>query len=132
NLFSSYGVSRDRIRLELDIERTEVVVDTAIPCGLIINELVTNALKHAFPNGREGSIKVTFKRKKSDGYLLEVKDDGVGLSRDLDVCRAGSLGLQLVVILLEQLKGKLKIDSRGGATFRMEFDEYFEAGAMLY
>ena len=107
-------------------------MDTAIPCGLIINELVTNALKHAFPKGREGSIQVTFKRRKPGGYLLEVRDDGVGLSRDLDVCKAGSLGLQLVVILLEQLKGKLEIDSRGGTTFRMEFGEYFEAGAMLY
>jgi len=132
NLFSSYGISRERISLDLDIETTEVVVDTAIPCGLIINELVTNALKHAFPKGRKGSISVTFKRRKPSGYLLEVRDDGVGLSRDLDVCKAGSLGLQLVVILLEQLKGKLEIDSRGGATFRMEFDEYFEAGAMLY
>jgi len=132
NLFSSYGVSRDRVGLLLEVEKSQVVVDTAIPCGLIINELVTNALKHAFPDDRKGIIKVFFGRRKPHGYRLEVKDNGIGIPRNLDVCRAGSLGLQLVVVLLEQLNGRLELIVEGGTAFRMDFEEYHEAGATLY
>ncbi|MGD8353795.1 MAG: PAS domain S-box protein, partial [Pseudomonadota bacterium] len=132
NLMVSYGADRNRIKLEIEAEKTEMVVDTAIPCGLIINELITNALKHAFPGDRRGTISLTFRRMRNRNYLLVVSDDGVGIPRDMDINDTSTLGMQLVSALTGQLGGTLKVRRSAGTGFTIKFREYHEAGSVLY
>jgi two-component sensor histidine kinase len=97
-------------------------VDRAIPAGLILNELVSNALKHAFPEGRGGEVNIHLRRE--DGTIhVEVADNGAGLPAGLDLKKTKSLGLKIVDILTRQLKGSVEISSEGGASFRFSFPE---------
>ena len=123
DLFSAYGVQASPINLELDIEEITLNIDTAIPCGLIINELVSNALKHAFLASQEGKITIVFHAEDSKHLTLIVRDTGQGLPKDFDFNTTKSLGLQLVNILTNQLEGTLEIDCRSGAEFRISFSE---------
>ena len=132
NLFSSYKVGHDRVKLELNVEHTDMVVDTAIPCGLIINELISNALKHGFPDDRAGTVTVRFHSMGDKEYYLEVSDDGVGLPPGLDITNTTSLGMQLVKVIVEQLAGTLEVERKQGASFKIHFAEYLEAGTILY
>jgi two-component sensor histidine kinase len=132
NLLGSYGVKEDQVRLETDVESVDLVVDTAIPCGLILNELISNSLKHAFPDGRKGTIRISFKTIGDDLYEITVADDGDGPPEGTNVLESSSLGLQLVTMLIEQLHGKLQVETVGGLTFRFSFKEYYEAGTELY
>lgn len=120
NLFNTYAAG-SRIKTKLDVQG-KLNLETAIPLGLITNELVTNSLKHAFPQGREGTISITLKPWQ-DHYLFLVEDDGVGMPPDLDINKLDTLGLQLVSSLVKQLDGVLTIESPPGTVFRMEFDE---------
>ena len=121
NLFSSYNISFNFIDLKITIDNLKVDIDTAIPCGLIINELVTNSLKYAFPGIGKGQICITFLQQDNNTLYLKVSDDGVGLPPDFDIEQIQSLGLQLVVNLTEQLGGKLEIDSTNGTSFAITF-----------
>ena len=95
-------------------------VDMAIPCGIILNELVSNSLKHAFPSGRSGEIRIHLSWR--DGQCsLAVKDDGVGLPPDLDPYETQSLGMTIIRALTDQLAGTLKVSSNGGAEFTITF-----------
>jgi PAS domain S-box-containing protein len=132
NLLISYGADQDRIKLDINTEKTEMVADTAIPCGLIINELITNCLKHAFPGERRGTISLSFKQLKSKDFLLTVSDDGVGIPEDVDITSTNTLGMQLVTVLVGQLGGTLKVKRRNGIRFTIRFKEYHEAGSVLY
>lgn len=132
NLFKSYAVEPERITLNIEAEDIQIVVDTAIPCGLIINELVSNSLKHAFPNGREGKISIIFRQLEEEKYYMEVSDNGVGIPADLDIKKTSSLGLQLVTVLVDQLKGEMEISSTDGTTFAIHLTEYREAGTKMY
>ncbi len=112
--------------LEVQVEDVPLDIDTAIPCGLIINELVANALEHAFPDDRDEATasEVTVDRRVEDGqYLWTVSDNGVGLSPDLDFRNTQSLGLQLVNLLTEQLQGTITLDRTGGTSFTIAFAE---------
>jgi two-component sensor histidine kinase len=120
SLFRSYGTSTDRVALDLELDDLTLSVDTAIPYGLVINELVSNALRHAFPDGRKGELRLTL-RSSGSGCTITIRDDGIGLPADLDVRHAQSLGLQLVNTLVEQLDGTLEILSGEGTAFRMSF-----------
>jgi two-component sensor histidine kinase len=131
NLFVSYGVDQEDVDLIMEIDASEIVVDTAIPCGLIVNELITNSLKHAFPENMKGEIRVGFKSLRDDGYLLTVFDNGVGLPEDLDIEKTLSLGLKLVVVLVEQLGGTIKFNGTDGTAISITFNEYLEAGTEL-
>ncbi len=122
SMFNSYGVDRGRISGHVDIEPLPMGVDRAIPAGLILTELLSNSLRHAFPSGRAGSIRVEGGR--SDGrVMLVVRDDGVGVPENVEPRRAGSLGLEIVDILTRQLKGAFELDRSGGATFRVSFPD---------
>jgi len=132
NLMVSYGADRDRIKLEIRTEKTELVVDTAIPCGLIINELITNSLKHAFPGKRCGTISLSFRQLRNKDYQLTVGDDGVGVPRGLDIYSTKTLGMQLVTVMVGQLGGTVKVGRRDGTRFTIRFREYHEAGSILY
>ena len=122
-LVRSYGVNAARIAVKIEVEDISVGIDAAIPCGLIINELVSNALKHAFPNSRKGEIIVVF-RSANEHIELRVIDNGVGIPEDIDFETTNSLGLHLVAILAEdQLEGEITLDRSKGAAFHIRFKE---------
>jgi two-component sensor histidine kinase len=127
DLFKFYVIDTRKITLNLDISEIAFEIDTAIPCGLLINELLSNALKHAFPDGREGEISISLKKKGSEGgleYELTAKDNGVGIPEDLDIATTNSLGLQLISSLAEhQLQGKMDLQRTGGTAFHISFKE---------
>ncbi len=121
DLFRFYAVRRQRIGLRLETDDVRLEVGRAISCGLIVNELVTNALKHAFPDGASGEIRIAF-RQRQDGYELVVADNGCGLPPGQSLDGDQSLGLRLVSILAEdQLKGRLTVVPGPGAEFRIRF-----------
>jgi PAS domain S-box-containing protein len=121
NIFHASGVSPASITLGVDVEPTLLPVDKAIPCGLILNELITNALKHAFPGGRGGSIRVELRNAPGGAVMLGVSDDGIGLACDVDPRSSTTLGMQLVSTLVEQLDGELEVRRRDGMAFRIIF-----------
>jgi PAS domain S-box-containing protein len=121
HLFHSYGVGVDRIHLRTDLDRLSLNLDAAMPCGLIINELISNSLKYAFPEGRSGEIRIEL-REHADGMArLVVADNGVGLRADIDWVNTRSLGLRLVRSLAEQLGGKIEVSSQAGTEVRLAF-----------
>lgn len=119
HLFRSYGVRSDRIALSIHVEDVDLGIDAAIPCGLIINELVSNSLKHAFPQGK-GEISVGL-RQHGDRYILVVRDNGVGLPEGLDFPNTETLGLQIVNALTDQLGGSIELGSGAGTEFKVTF-----------
>lgn len=121
HLYRTYVVNSNLIRLELAVENVQLNVDAAIPCGLMLNELVSNSLKYAFPHGQSGKICVKLARAGDDRLILIVHDNGVGLPQDLDVKNSKSLGLKLVQILSKQLEGDLSFHSENGTEFRVAF-----------
>ncbi len=122
NLFQSYVENSGKIRLNMNIENIQLDIDFAIPCGLIINELVTNCIKYAFPEGRFGEIKIVFRKTGEDMLELIIGDNGIGIPFDMDFRKTGSLGLHLVTILAEnQLHGKINLNRNEGTEFIIEF-----------
>ena len=121
NLFRSYGNDMSQIHLQLDVSKTSLDLERAIPFGLIINELVSNALKYAFPAGRAGTVQVTFHTESAGQYTLRVADDGIGLPAGLDLTQLKSLGLQLVQDLIQQLSGTLTIAQGHSTEFCVSF-----------
>ena len=120
SLFRSYRVDTADITLTVNVEDVLLNVETAIPCGLIVNELVSNALKYGFPDGRSGEIWVEL--FSDDGeFTLAVRDNGIGIRPELDLRRTKSLGLKLVTTLTRQLRGSLELDRDGGTEFRITF-----------
>ncbi|HUH66243.1 MAG TPA: PAS domain S-box protein [Syntrophales bacterium] len=123
SLFSTYKVNAAQIKLAVDADGISLGVDTAIPCGLIINELVSNSLKHAFPDNRTGKIDITVRPVGPGELELVVGDDGVGVPMDLDIINAKSLGLHLVTLLAKnQLRGHIEMVRYRGTSFRIRFE----------
>jgi PAS domain S-box-containing protein len=120
SLFRSYGVNTQNITLTIEVEHVALGIDAAIPCGLIINELISNSLKHAFPDGKG---EITVKMRSVDGTIhMTVSDDGVGMPETVDFATAESLGLHLVAMLAEdQLGGKVVLDRNAGTAFHITF-----------
>jgi PAS domain S-box-containing protein len=121
HLFRAYGVDPDRIKVELDLDSVTLDLDRAVPCGLIVNELVSNALKYAFPSGRPGHLAVGMAHCPQKGYSLAVSDNGIGLPANVEQGRPASLGLHLVRLLTKQLAGTMTIDRTHGTAFTIEF-----------
>ena len=123
NLMQTYGFEQTRVALQVEMERLPLAVGQAIPAGLILNELISNALKHAFPAGRAGSVRIRG-YQRGGKVTLEVRDDGTGLSQPLELLQAKSLGLRIVSILTRQLKGSFEAlcePSPQETIFRMSF-----------
>ena len=121
NLFETFDAGERGISRTIDVGAIRLSVDVAIPCGLIVNELVTNALKHAFPGGREGIVRVIL-REGADGALdLTVGDDGVGMPDGMDPRKTSSLGLDLVFTFADQLGAAVEIGRQGGTFYRFRF-----------
>ena len=109
------------IKTDIDVENIVIDINKAIPCGLIINELITNAFKHAFPNGQNGKITITMNQHDKNSYILIISDNGIGLQENLDFKKTESLGLQLVTGLVRQLQGNIDVDRTTGTKFTIIF-----------
>jgi two-component sensor histidine kinase len=114
-LHGQYALHPERIRLDLECDPTSLGIDKAIPCGLILTELLSNAFKHAFPDGREGVVAVRL-RNRDGQVLLKVTDDGVGLPPEEEMLKKQSLGTRLVRSLTGQVGARLEIDQRRPGT----------------
>lgn len=122
DLFEYYGANTGNIALNINVENVSLGIDSAIPCGLIINELVTNSLKYAFPDGRKGELKISLSATNENMVELIISDNGIGIPEDLDFRNTQSLGLHLVTILVEnQLHGEINLDRSKGTEFRIKF-----------
>jgi PAS domain S-box-containing protein len=120
-IFRSYRGTIGNISLSCAAPGIFFGIDTAVPCGLVVSELVTNALKHAFPDGRDGAVRVDLKRSEDGGFNLMVADNGVGLPEGFDPLTAKTLGMQLIRNLALQLGGVVDCSSTDGALFRITF-----------
>jgi PAS domain S-box-containing protein len=121
SVFEATRISPSTVALNLVVEDIDLAVDKALPCGLILNELISNALKHGFPNGRRGVIRVELRRSDRASACLVVADDGVGMAAGLDLDKSKSIGMRLVSMLTRQLQGKLDLTREPGLTVRITF-----------
>jgi two-component sensor histidine kinase len=121
DIFYSYGVKSGSIEPVINIDDINLNIDTAIPLGLIVNELVTNSVKYAFPQG-EGTIRVELKSLQ-DGMELVIADDGMGLPEEFDIEKTETLGLQLVKSLTDQIDGEIELERGQGTKFKLKFKE---------
>jgi PAS domain S-box-containing protein len=119
-LFLSYQIDPDAIEFETQIDTISLDINTALPLGLLLTELITNALKYAFPEGRKGKLQVSIQQENNQ-KVLTVADDGIGFPEHLDFQKTKSLGLQLVMGLVQQLQGTIKMKKDQGTTFTITF-----------
>jgi two-component sensor histidine kinase len=121
-LYQSSAPQAGRIELVTEIEELPLTITHAIPCGLIVNELVSNAFTHAFPGERKGTITISLRSPEPQAYELTVSDNGIGLPEAIDPHTTTSLGLHLITILVEdQLKGEITVERTGGTRVRIRF-----------
>jgi PAS domain S-box-containing protein len=123
NLYYSYEAGSKDIALTINVDNVQLGIDTAIPCGLIINELVSNSLKYAFPSGRSGEIIIDLHWQDDTELILRVSDNGIGFPQNIDFKNTKSLGLQLVIALTNQLDGNIELNRDIGTEFKLKFPE---------
>jgi len=121
DLFDSYAASPDTIAVRIDVDDIFLEIDTAIPCALIINELVSNCLKYAFPQSKKGEVRIGLHPENDGKSILMVSDDGIGFPENVDFQNTRSLGLRLVNTLVNQLGGMMEVRSEGGTEFKIVF-----------
>lgn len=122
DLFNSFLEDPERVELVMELEDLNLDINTAIPLGLILNELLTNSMKYAFPNGQYGSITIKFFRE-NEKYVMIVNDNGIGLPPDLDIEKTDTLGLQLVKSLIGQVEGDILVNRGNGTHITIKFQE---------
>ena len=122
-LLLSFGIVNERIKLNIEIEDIFFGIDTALPCGLIINELFTNSLKHAFPENKKGNITIKIHKNSDGSYMLKYKDDGIGAPDDFISEDPSKLGILLINTLNDQLEGNIEVDVSNGTEFRLNFND---------
>jgi two-component sensor histidine kinase len=120
HLLRSYGVRNSEINIEIDAGQVYLNINTAIPCGLIVNELVSNAIKHGFAGRTKGNIRIGF-GEDGQKYILTVANDGAKFPEDVNIYESATLGLELVTSLAKQLKGSVSMSSGDVTEFRLEF-----------
>lgn len=121
NLMHTYSQNQTSIRFEFDVEDVYMPLDVGIPCGLIINELLSNSFKYAFQGRDKGIISIRLKNLQADEYEMIVKDDGIGINGSFDIEKTKSLGMRIVTKLVQQIDGELNYDFSSGATFTIKF-----------
>jgi PAS domain S-box-containing protein len=129
NLFYSYAADPNRVKMDVNVDKVMLDVNTAIPLGLILTELLSNCFKYAFPGDMKGEIKVDFHPYTEEGtnkLILKVSDNGIGLPEGFDPQKSDSLGLMLIYSLSEQIKASVKLDTAAGTTFEITFEEKIE------
>ena len=129
HLYSTYGVSISRVSLNICFVESSINLDAAVPCGLILNELISNCLKHAFPHSREGEIRVESHKDGDRLASLVVADNGVGLPEDVNPSSTKSLGLRLVRLLSKSLGAGVQVNTRPGTEFKLVFGGTNHGGA---
>jgi PAS domain S-box-containing protein len=117
----SSSFNNDRIRLQTDIRPCQLAIDMALPMGLIINELITNVYKYAFPGNNTGNLWIDLLPEENGMYSISIRDDGIGLPEDFTLKTTQSMGTQIVGILIQQVEARLEVTSNGGACFRILF-----------
>jgi two-component sensor histidine kinase len=117
----AYQVNPERVRFKLDLDRVSLDINASIPCGLILNEIILNSLKHAFPEERTGEIHVELREKEDGAVKLTVRDNGIGFPEGIDIRNTDTLGLQIVSLLTDQLEGKFDIRNDRGTVFSLSF-----------
>jgi two-component sensor histidine kinase len=123
-LIDSFSSLSSRVSLNLNLENVNVLIDTAIPCGLIINELITNSLKYAFPGDLEGEIIIRLHKTKDDLITLNISDNGIGIPDGKDIYNGETLGIQLLTSIVEhQLLGKILFDCNKGVSCTISFKD---------
>jgi two-component sensor histidine kinase len=123
NLIQSYRLQNTTIKFNPDIDEVSLNIDQAIPCGLMVNEIISNAVKYAFVGRQNGTISVQLKLNKSQ-VSLSISDDGVGLPANFQYEKTDSLGVQLIYTLIEQLDGQLGVKSDSGTQFLITFEKH--------
>lgn len=121
HLFHTYKVDPSNVALKTELQDVYLDINTAIPCSLIINELVSNSLKHAFPNQKQGEIRIRFREDNKGKKILSISDNGIGFKQGYDPENPKTLGLQLVHDLIHQINGGLHFQGKNGTLFRIEF-----------
>ena len=121
NLVHSYSTEIKNIKLLLNLKNVYLNLDASISCGLILNELISNSLKYAFPNNKAGIIFVNLS-VKDKLVNIEIGDNGIGINENLDIKKTPTLGLQLVNTLVEQINGKIIVERKNGTKFNIEFN----------
>ena len=123
HLYSSFKINANAITVDFNVNNVKLDIDTAVPCGLIINEIVSNAFKHAFVGREKGHVKISIQNTTIDNYYLEISDDGIGMPSDFSLDKADSLGFQLIQALSDQLDGKLELvtSPNNGLTYKLNF-----------
>ncbi|MCX9028348.1 MAG: PAS domain S-box protein [Candidatus Methanoperedens sp.] len=122
NLFHVYNINKSVINSKINVDTVTLGMDFAILCGLIINELVTNSIKYAFPDNRKGEIEIAFRQTDENNFELVVSDNGVGIPEDLDIRKTQSLGLRLITMLVDdQLEGEINLVRGKGTEFQIKF-----------
>lgn len=119
-LFTSYQIDPKQIELKTAIAQLELDVDVMVPLGLILNELISNSLKHAFPNGQKGQLSVSFEEKK-EAFYLEVADTGVGFAENVSPNKSSGFGYQLIHTFCKKLKGHLQVEHQEGTVIQFSF-----------
>jgi PAS domain S-box-containing protein len=119
-LLMSYDLS-GKVNLNFDCDDVFMGIETAVPCGLLVNELITNSMKHAFPDELSGNISIAL--KEYDDYELIIRDDGIGLPNDINIEESNSLGLQIINNLINQIDGTIEINNSHGTQFKIKFQE---------
>lgn len=122
HLLSFYKDKMKKVKIKKDIKNVFLDINKAVPLGLIINELISNSLKHAFPDDKEGEIRIKF-HKKDSWYELNISDNGVGLPEDMELEKVSSMGIQLITSLVNQIDGKIELDKKPHTSFNIKFQE---------
>jgi two-component sensor histidine kinase len=121
-LMSGYGASPEKVRVDLNLESVSMLIDTAVPCGLVVSEIVANTLKYAFPRGREGRIGISLRETEGDAIELRITDDGVGVPESFRFESQGTMGMKtLRNIVRHQLQGDVRFDSGDGVAYTIRF-----------
>jgi PAS domain S-box-containing protein len=126
DLYHTYVPARNKIKLNMELENLMVDINTTVPLGLIVNELITNSMKHAFLGIDEGEINIEFHKNDNDEFILIVEDNGKGLPAGLDFRNTETLGFQLVNNLTAQIDGNIELDRSHGTRFEITFHEQYQ------
>jgi len=123
-IISNYQIAPDKIKINFDLQMVDVLIDYAIPCGLIVNELISNSFKYAFPGSRKGEVSISLKRRSDNSIELQVSDNGVGIPVDTKLDELNTLGYQLInSISIDQLLGEVNFETNNGVRFELVFKD---------
>jgi two-component sensor histidine kinase len=120
-LFQSFGINTSKVKLNNNVQKVSLGVDTAVPCGLIINELISNSLKHGLKDKENGEISIDLSYHDNDKLMLKISDNGKGIPSDFKIEESESLGLKLVYNLTTQLNGKVTFYNNNGTIVKIVF-----------